>query len=659
MLRNSPHILELLQDLPGPIVVLGAGGFIGANLTRLLDDARSDIHGLVLPETDAWRLHVLGTKARPLLAGGGGIVVALNEIKPKIIFNLAAHGAYSEQTSHGRIVTTNFEMVVQLSEWAARHSCRLIQAGSSSEYGLNSRAPSEITARPQPNSMYAITKLGASLWLEHMARTEGLQSVTLRLYSVYGRLEEPSRLVPTIIRDGLQGRLPPFAEASVSRDFVYLDDVLEAFLNAAYFAPTRARGLTINICTGIKTTMSDVAAAAKEEFGIRDAPVFGRFSRHWDLKDWVGDASLAAQKIEWTYRTSFAEGLNATRSFYSEHYPYLLKPEKPRSTTRVGLTHKGRISVIVACYRDAQAIPLMYDRVNQALESSEYDFELIFVNDASPDDSLKVIESLSRCDFRIVGITHSRNFGSQSAFLSGMKMAQGELVALLDGDLQDPPELLPRMIALIHEGNDVVFGRRVGRDAPRPMRIAYKAFYRVFSRLSPFPVPRDAGDFSVMTRNVVDVITAMPERDLFIRAQRAYAGFRQSGVDYVRPERAFGKSTNSFAKNVGWAMKGVLAVSRAPLTALSIFGFITFCIALLLIVVQVVTRVFWPDIAPKGLTTISILIVGMGAINILGIAVLGEYIGRILDEVKRRPRYVRRFVTRSGHTQELSNHIED
>ena len=617
-----------------------------------LQQVRSDVVGITRVQSDLCRLRALGISSIEVSEDHKNLIGRLKEMDAQTVFNLAAYGAYSFQTNNSRILETNLDLVFSLSRWAAESGARLVQAGSSSEYGRQSAGPREDVTIPQPNSEYAISKLGASLWLEHMAQTLELASVTLRLYSVFGPLEDPGRFVPTLIREGLQERLPPLAKPDVSRDFVFIEDVIEAFIAAAFHAKDQARGLSINIGTGHATTMREAAEIARREFGIGKEPVFGAFARHWDLESWYADPSSASRVLSWEAKTSFAEGLAQTRNFYESEGRTKLLSRTDESASLTDRSDKPLISVVVACYRDGQAIPYMYERVKNSLEEIECDFELILVNDASPDETLSVIEEISAADPRVIGITHSRNFGSQAAFLSGMRVSHGDYVALLDGDLQDPPELLPMMFKKLEEGFDVAYGRRVSREAPRFMQFAYKGFYRVFSRLSPFEVPRDAGDFSLMTRRVALAIQEMPERDLFIRAQRAYVGFRQIGVDYVRPERMFGKSTNSLRRNVGWAMRGLLSVSQAPLTALSIFGAGIFGLATFLILLQVITRIFWPGLAPEGLTTVSILILGMGALNILAISIVGEYVGRILDESKRRPRYVRRLVTQAGVTED-------
>jgi glycosyltransferase involved in cell wall biosynthesis len=233
-------------------------------------------------------------------------------------------------------------------------------------------------------------------------------------------------------------------------------------------------------------------------------------------------------------------------------------PELPQARRR-------KISAIIACYRDAQAIPIMYDRLVAVFTKLDVDFEIIFVNDASPDDAEAVLEQLSERDARVIAVTHSRNFGSQSAFTSGMRICSGDAAVLLDGDLQDPPELIEAFYAKWLEGYDVVYGARVARDANRFLRVSYKIFYRLFRAASYVPVPLDAGDFSLMDRRVIDALNSLPETNRFLRGLRAWVGFRQIGVPYHRPERMFGTTTNSLLRNIGWARKAIFSFSYIPL----------------------------------------------------------------------------------------------
>jgi dolichol-phosphate mannosyltransferase len=204
------------------------------------------------------------------------------------------------------------------------------------------------------------------------------------------------------------------------------------------------------------------------------------------------------------------------------------------------------ITAIIACYNDAEAIPIMHERLTNVFNKVGCKYQIIFVNDGSPDDSDSVLRKLAAHDRHVTVITHSRNFSSQNAFMSGMTIATGDAAVLLDGDLQDPPEIIEQFVQKWEEGYDVVYGIREKRDAPLFLRIGYKLFYRIFSKISYVKIPRDAGDFSLMDRHVVKIITAMPERDLFIRGMRAWVGFKQTGIPFHRPERQFGKTTNNF-----------------------------------------------------------------------------------------------------------------
>jgi polyisoprenyl-phosphate glycosyltransferase len=641
---------EFVRRVPGPIIVSGVGGFVGAHLAHSLQTRRDDVFGTAR-STGTWRFDTFDVRRSFATPDVEHVLRVLNSVRPKTIFNLAAHGAYSFQTAPPQIVQTNFADLLEISEWAEQNDCSIVQAGSSSEYGWNCAAPSEDSIL-LPNSLYAVTKAAASHWLGYRTRVSGLAACVLRLSSVYGPGEDPARLFPTIVRTGLLGELPPFAAEDVTHDYVFVDDVVEAFVRSGALVREAARGAILNIGTGAKTSMTEVAQLAISEFELDGTPVFGAVKRSWDLEEWYSDPRRAMEVLGWEAQTKLAEGLHSTRLWYETGARRdLLSLEMSVGAGASAPTRTLDVSAIIACYRDAQAIPFMYKRLKDTFLELGLHFEIIFVNDASPDDSLQVIEELSLLDDRVKGVTHSRNFGSQAAFLSGMKVSVGEHVVLLDGDLQDPPELILEFWAKKQEGYDVVYGRRVDREATWLMRRAYKGFYRVFQAVAPFDIPRDAGDFSLMSREVVEVVESMPERDLFIRAQRAYAGFRQTGVDYKRPERMFGKSTNNIGRNVGWATRGVLAVSRAPLTALSLFALALFGFSLLLSIVLILRKLIFPEDVPAGQALIPVLVLGLGSLNLLAIAIVGEYVGRILEETKKRPRFVRRLITERGVTR--------
>jgi dolichol-phosphate mannosyltransferase len=576
----------------------------------------------------------------------------LDQIKPRTVFNCIAYGAYSFETDSQLIYNTNFNFTVRLLErLLARSISAYIHAGSSSEYGENASGPSE-SDPAFPNSDYAVSKLASANLISFFGTRKGLPCANLRLYSVYGPFEDSSRLIPVIIKRGLEGGYPELVNPAISRDFVHVDDVTEAFVDASLNLTPADYGASFNIGTGRKTTIAEVAEAARELFGITEVPSFSMPERAWDVKDWYANIEKARSRLNWQPRTCFRDGLMRMSQWYRSIPD---KEKYERSSKKFGLDTVYSVSAIVACYKDNQAIPIMYERLKQTFIKLNIDFEIIFVNDCSPDDTEEVIRAISRNDRRVVGISHSRNFGSQSAFRSGMEIASKNACVLLDGDLQDPPELIEQFHARWREGFDVIYGRRVKREASLFMQFSYKAFYRLFDYFSYIRIPHDAGDFSLMDKRVVRALLAFPERDLFLRGVRAFAGFKQTGVDYVRPERMFGTTTNNLWKNIGWAKKGILSFSNTPLNMLSAAGGLLFLVAVVLMLVQIGLRLVFPSLAPRGATTILLVVLFFGAINLFAIALVGEYVAKIFEEVKRRPWYIRRSVIRDGEVRTVAD----
>ena len=301
---------------------------------------------------------------------------------------------------------------------------------------------------------------------------------------------------------------------------------------------------------------------------------------------------------------------------------------------------RRKLSAIIACYRDEPAVPIMYGRLTSVFQQLEVDYEIIFVNDCSPDNAAVVLADLALLDHHVIVINHTRNFGSQSAFTSGMNIATGDAVILLDGDLQDPPEMIAEFFAQWQQGYDVVYGVRVKRDATPFLQIAYKAFYRVFRAASYIPIPLDAGDFSLIDRRVVRALNSMPENNRFLRGMRSWVGFKQIGVPYVRPERMFGRTTNSLLRNFGWARKAICSFSYAPLDVITFLALLTVVLSVVLAVVQIAVRLARPDLVPSGFTTLILLILFMGGIQLLCLSIVGSYLAHIYDEVKRRPAFI-------------------
>ena len=652
---TKPNFSAEALSLPGPILITGAGGFVGAHLYKALVGVRSDVFGTAR-SVDSWRLNALGMPG-PIkidLTEKVQLIALLNRIQPKTIFNLAAYGAYSHQTLVDLTYEVNIGVVETLSDWCVKNGSILIQTGSSSEYGTNCAAPLE-TDRAEPNSRYAVSKLAATNLIAHLAVSMGLVAAVVRLYSVYGPLEDPTRLVPTLVRKGLTGDLPEFASREVTRDFVYIDDVVNALIKVAAHLSKHKRYEVFNVATGVAIAMTEVADATKSIFKIDKSPTFVSNFRSWDLNNWFGNAERIKSVVGWEYSVKFVNGLKETIDWYRlENRAVLLDRAL---VTESGAYKTKTLSIIIACYRDEPAISEMYERLTSVLSESNLKYEVIFVNDCSPDNSSEVIRKISERDTNVIGINHARNFGSQAAFLSGMTVAAGDACVLMDGDLQDPPELITQFIRKWRDGFDVVYGVRVTREAPWFMQIAYKFFYRILAAVSSFNVPKDAGDFSLIDRSVMNSMLAFPERDIFLRTSRAYSGHKQCGVDYTRPERPYGVSTNNLFKNIAWAVKGVLSVSKKPLTYMSVAGVCLFMITSIALLVQILVKVFAPESAPPGAVITILISMFFGSINLLGISIVGEYVGRVLEEVRGRPRFIIKSSTKNG-IEQLSPRID-
>jgi len=640
-----------IRALRGPILVTGAAGFVGANLFKILATVRDDVYAVVRRE-QGWRLAEVKDE-RVIAVDLNDYAAAknlINSVAPQTVFDCAAYGAYSFEEDANLIYQTNFQSIVNfVGLLASQPFAAFIHAGSSSEYGTNCAAPSE-DSLCEPNSPYAVSKVAVASYLRFMGKQRSFPCVNLRLYSVYGPLEDTSRLLPNLLRQALVGKLPPLVDPRTSRDFIHVDDVCSAFILAAAKMHPGLYGKNFNIGTGIKTTIAELADITRRVFDVKVEPHFGTMEgRAWDLAEWYSDPRKAIEQLGWKPLVKLEDGLRSMALWVAQ----LTDSELVAASKKNIKVRKRSVSAIIACYKDGQAIPVMHRRLTDTFNKLGIDYEIIFVNDCSPDDSAQVILEISKNDPRVIGITHSRNFGSQMAFRSGMELSTKDSVVLLDGDLQDPPELIESFYAKWEEGYDVVYGRRVKRDMPWHRGLMYKLFYRIFAMFSYISIPLDAGDFSLIDRRVVGWLLNCPERDLFVRGLRAYVGFKQTGVDYVRPERMFGRTTNSFFKNIEWAKKGIFTFSNTPLTMLTTVGVVALGLSTLAAIVVALLRLFVPDIAPSGVTTLLITILMFGSFNLFAIGLVGEYVAKIMEEVKGRPRLIRAALIRNGESTEL------
>ena len=299
---------------------------------------------------------------------------------------------------------------------------------------------------------------------------------------------------------------------------------------------------------------------------------------------------------------------------------------------------KKYLSVIPIAYKDEGNIKELYRRLTSCLKKITSNYEIIYVNDCSPDNSKELLKKLALGDKHLTVINHSRNFGAQNAFTTGMRQALGDAVVIMDGDLQDPPDLIEEFVEKWNQGFDVVYGVRRKREKSMGhfWEYTYHLFYVIFNKLSYINVPVDVGDFSLMDRKVVDHINNLPEKDRFIRGLRAWVGFKQIGVEYIRPERFSGRSNQSFLKNMAWARKAIFSFSYTPLEWVFYIAGLSVLVSIAGVVFYISLYVFKPD-APRGFLTLLIATLFLGSIQLFVLAVIGEYMRRIFEEVKSRP----------------------
>jgi dolichol-phosphate mannosyltransferase len=301
--------------------------------------------------------------------------------------------------------------------------------------------------------------------------------------------------------------------------------------------------------------------------------------------------------------------------------------------------HDTELSVIVPLFNEAEVFEELTRRVKNALPSLPPTTEVLLVNDGSTDATGTLITEWCRHNPSFVGVHLSRNFGHQMAVAAGLDLARGEAVAVIDGDLQDPPEILPQFLARLREGYDVVYAVRRTRKENPALRALYWVFYRLMAALTPIAIPLDSGDFGIMSRRVVDALKAMPERRRFVRGMRSYVGFRQTGLAYDRDERAGGRSKYSFVKLLALAADGIFTFSEVPLRLATVFGFCAAGISLVYGTFLIIWRLLSGSKLP-GFATLGVGLFFLGGVQLISLGILGEYIGRIHHEVKQRPGFI-------------------
>jgi dolichol-phosphate mannosyltransferase len=307
--------------------------------------------------------------------------------------------------------------------------------------------------------------------------------------------------------------------------------------------------------------------------------------------------------------------------------------------------HNKKISTVIPCYNEEKVLPELFQRMKRAAESWGMDWEIICVDDGSDDKTWDLLSTQHVKDPRWSVISFSRNFGHQTAVSAGLYHSGGDSVIVIDADLQDPPEELHRFIKKWQEGYDIVYAVRQQRKEGFFKRISYWTFYRIISKMIDFDLPLDSGDFCLMDRKVVDILNSMPERNRFVRGLRAWSGYKQTGLSYERHARAAGDTKYDFKKLRRLALDGIVSFSTVPLSVASHLGLwvssLSFLGIILLFLQNIFPSVFdLMGIGPKPGFAIIVSVLFLGGVQLIFLGILGQYLGRIYDEVKQRPPWI-------------------
>ena len=301
-----------------------------------------------------------------------------------------------------------------------------------------------------------------------------------------------------------------------------------------------------------------------------------------------------------------------------------------------------KISVVIPMYFEEEVVNECYNRTKSVLEGLEkYEYEIIFVNDGSQDKTMEMLEEIAKDNKNVKVISFSRNFGHQAAVTCGLKYTTGDAVAIMDADMQDPPEVILDMIKLWEDGNEVIYAKRKTRKGETRFKLfTAKMFYKILNGLSDVEIPKDTGDFRLADKKVIDVINSLPEHNKFLRGLFSWVGFKQIPFEYERKERFAGKTKYPLKKMLKLASDGITSFSTKPLKVLGALGIMSIIVSIILLIYAIISYVFRLNSLTPGWTSLMVTITFLGGMQLLSIWLISEYIGKIYDESKGRPEYI-------------------
>ena len=304
------------------------------------------------------------------------------------------------------------------------------------------------------------------------------------------------------------------------------------------------------------------------------------------------------------------------------------------------MVERVELSVVIPVYNSAEIFPELHRRLVETLSDTVQSYEIIAVVDGCTDSSAEIIKMHTKENPNLKMVELSRNFGHQTAITAGLELSSGEMVVVMDDDLEDQPELLPKFLSKAQEGYDVVYGIRKKRKVSISRRLAFSFFYRLLNRLSAIDMPYDSGDFCLMKRPIVEALNAMPETNRYIRGLRTWLGLKQVGIEYERGRRPTGQSGYRLINYIKLAMDGILSFSYKPLTYVSVIGFVVASASFLAGMRLIILKFTQESIDVPGWASIMVAVLFIGGVQLISVGILGQYIARIYDEVKQRPKFI-------------------
>ena len=302
----------------------------------------------------------------------------------------------------------------------------------------------------------------------------------------------------------------------------------------------------------------------------------------------------------------------------------------------------SKLSIVIPMYNEKDVAQECYNRITSVCKSIEnYEYEIIFVDDGSTDETLNILENIASSDNNVKIISFSRNFGHQNAVTAGLKFVTGDAIVIIDSDMQDPPELIPEMLKLWEDGHEVIYGKRKNRKGESSFKLfSASMFYKTLNALADVEIPKNTGDFRLVDRKVVDVINSLPEHNKFLRGLFSWVGYDQYAFEYERKERFAGKTKYPLKKMLKLAADGIIGFSTKPLKLLGGLGIFSIFVSFVILIYSILSFAFeWNNITP-GWTSIMVAITFFAGVQLLSIWMISEYIGRIYDETKERPQYI-------------------